>query len=108
MATETVTDAPEAPAPPPKKSSALALVAELVILTCFAVGAGGLFGMMVLANPEQAGQKAEPAAAHAKKAARPPETIIVRPLPAIVTNLASPQKTWVRMEAAVVVGDAAA
>jgi flagellar FliL protein len=112
MAAETITDETETPpaaAPmPPKKSSGLALVAELVILTCFAVGSGGLFGLMVLANPEPAGQKSEPPAVHGKKAARPPEAIIVRPLPAIVTNLASPQKTWVRMEAAVVVGDPAA
>jgi flagellar FliL protein len=114
MAAEATTAEPDAagpetaPALPPKKASGLAIVVEMAFLTCFAVGAGGLFGMLVLGGAvEHVGARPEPAAAHGKKT-KSPETASVRQLPAIVTNLASPQKTWIRLEASLAFADSAA
>ena len=98
----------EAAPAPPKKPSMLSLVAELAILTCFAVGAGGLFGMQVLSGSDNAGTRPEAISQQGQKS-RYSETANLRPLPPIVTNLASPKGTWIRIEASVVVGaDAAA
>ena len=88
---------------PPKKASTLALVAELAILTCFAVGAGGLFGMQVLGGSDHAGARPESAASQVQKS-RYSDTANLKPLPAILTNLASPKGTWIRIEASVVFG----
>ena len=38
----------------PKKPSMISVVIEMAFLTCFAVGAGGLFGMMVLGGADKA------------------------------------------------------
>ena len=98
----------EAAPAPPKKPSMLSLVAELAILTCFAVGAGGLFGMQMLSGSDNAGTRPEAILQHGQKS-RYSETANLKPLPPIVTNLASPKGTWIRIEASVVVGaDAAA
>ena len=113
MANEAIAAEPEegedeaAPAPT-KKPSMLSLVAELAILTCFAVGAGGLFGMQMLSGSDNAGTRPEAISQHGQKS-RYSETANLKPLPPIVTNLASPKGTWIRIEASVVVGaDAAA
>jgi flagellar protein FliL len=102
-------DGADAPLPAPaKKPSMLSLVAELVILTCFAVGAGGLFGMQVLSGSDNASAKPEVIASQGQKP-RHSDGANLKPLPAIVTNLAGPKGTWIRIEASVVVGaDAAA
>jgi flagellar protein FliL len=98
----------EAAPAPPKKPSMLSLVAELAILTCFAVGAGGLFGMQMLSGSDNAGTRPEAISQQGQKS-RYSETANLKPLPPIVTNLASPKGTWIRIEASVVVGaDAAA
>jgi flagellar protein FliL len=100
-------EAEAAPAPA-KKPSMLSLVAELAILTCFAVGAGGLFGMQMLSGSDNAGTRPEAISQQGQKS-RYSETANLKPLPPIVTNLASPKGTWIRIEASVVVGaDAAA
>jgi flagellar protein FliL len=88
----------------PKKPSMIAVVIEMAFLTCFAVGAGGLFGMMVLGGAGKAGAKPEPAIAPAHKP-KQADTMNVKPLPAVVTNLAGPRKAWIRLEAALVVGE---
>jgi len=98
----------EAAPAPPRKPSMLSLVAELAILTCFAVGAGGLFGMQMLSGSDNAGTRPEAISQQGQKS-RYSETANLKPLPPIVTNLASPKGTWIRIEASVVVGaDAAA
>jgi len=98
----------EAAPVPAKKPSMLSLVAELAILTCFAVGAGGLFGMQMLSGSDNAGTRPEAISQQGQKS-RYSETANLKPLPPIVTNLASPKGTWIRIEASVVVGaDAAA
>jgi flagellar protein FliL len=109
MASEAVTVEPaaagrEAAAPPAKKASMLSLIVEMAFLTCFAVGAGGLFGMMMLGGANKASAKPEPVVSQAPKP-KHGEVANLKPLPPIVTNLASPQKTWVRLEALMVVGD---
>jgi flagellar FliL protein len=81
----------------------LALVAELAILTCFAVGAGGLFGMQMLSGSDPGSVRPEAVAAQGQKP-RYSEGANLRPLPPIVTNLAAPQGTWIRIEASVVFG----
>jgi flagellar protein FliL len=104
-ATEAIVDADSeeeegAAAPEPaKKTSVLLLVAELAILTCFAVGAGGLFGMMVLG-----GSARQEAIATQSAKSRSAEVTTLKPLPAIVTNLATPKGTWIRLEASIVFG----
>ena len=87
----------------PKKPSTLALVAELAILTCFAVGAGGLFGMQVLSGSDHGSTRPEASAPQGLKS-RYSESANLKPLPAIVTNLASPKGTWIRIEASAVFG----
>jgi flagellar FliL protein len=100
--------AAEAPAAAePKKASSVSLVVELAFLTCFAVGAGGLFGMLALGDAGKPAAKPEPAAQQAPKT-RHGEAAALKPLPAIVTNLAGPQQMWIRLEALMVVGDGAA
>jgi flagellar FliL protein len=92
------------PAPAaPKKTSMVALIAEFAILTGFAVGAGGLFGMQMLGSLDHGGVKPE---AVATKASKPKhaEGSNLKPLPTIVTNLASPKGVWIRIEASIVVG----
>jgi flagellar FliL protein len=80
----------------------------MAFLTCFAIGAGGLFGMLVLGGgAENAAAKPEPPVVHGKKP-KSPEMAALRSLPAIVTNLASPQKSWIRLEASIALADAAA
>jgi flagellar FliL protein len=91
-----------APAPT-KKPSTLRLVAELSILTCFAIGAGGLFGMQVLGGILNSGAKPEVVASQGQKP-KHSESASLKPLPPIVTNLASPKETWIRVEASIVVG----
>jgi flagellar FliL protein len=84
----------------PKKPSMISVVIEMAFLTCFAVGAGGLFGMMVLGGADKASAKPEPAVASSQKS-KQVDTITVKTLPAIVTNLAGPKKAWIRLEAAI-------
>ncbi len=107
--TATANGAPrqQAGAAAPKKTSVVALIAEFVILTCFAVGAGGLFGMQVLGGLDHGGAKPEAVAAKAPKP-KHADGSNLKPLPTIVTNLASPKGVWIRIEASIVVGPEAA
>lgn len=85
-------------------ASASVIVAVLMV-TVAAIAAGGVFGLQLHALTEQSlrreaeVEEAEPAA-EVKPAFTEPAT--VRALPAIVTNLASPQGAWVRIEASIV------
>jgi flagellar FliL protein len=86
----------------------------MAVLTGLAVGAGGLFGLQIAALVGKAppvAAKPEAKAAEAVKGAYS-EKAKVHPLSPIVTNLASPERTWIRLEASIVVdaedGDAKA
>jgi len=88
----------------PKKGSMLALIAELAILTCFAVGAGGLFGMQVLSGLGHGGGAKPETVAPKTSKPKHSEGANLKPLPTIVTNLASPKGVWIRIESSIVVG----
>jgi flagellar protein FliL len=101
--------------PAAKKSSPLAFIAALLILTGMGVGLGGLMGLQLSSLIETAGEAEARAGkeggrspAQAAKG-RYPANANLRPLAPIVTNLASPERTWIRLEASLVMdGDHAA
>jgi flagellar FliL protein len=84
----------------------VSLVSQIIVmlmLTGLAVGAGGLFGFQVLRRldkPVVAGEQA-PAPQEEKK--RFGEGINLKALPPIITNLASPERTWIRLEISLVI-----
>ena len=98
---------PEAEPVARKPASAFVLIAVMLILTGLGVGFGGLMGLQLVSKME--------AATSSKADARPgqnpgqapkgryPATANLRSLPPIVTNLASPGRTWIRLEASLVV-----
>jgi flagellar protein FliL len=96
--------------PAAKKASPIAFIAAMLVLTGIGVGFGGLLGlhllgMMEKAKPgEQKAQAGQDAGAGSPQAAksRYPGGANVRTLPPIVTNLASPERTWIRLEALLV------
>jgi flagellar protein FliL len=91
----------DAAAAVPKRPSLLAFLGGMLILTGFATGAGGLAGMQVAARLAPA-QKLESGAGQSVKG-RYAENATLKPLPPIITNLANPTNTWVRLEASIVV-----
>jgi flagellar protein FliL len=103
------------PAPvndPPKADAAAAgptvvsLIMAMAVLTGLSLGAGGLFGLQVLAKigkhaaPPPAAKTEAPAAQSRK--GRFSEKAALYGLSPIVTNLASPERTWIRLEASIV------
>lgn len=96
--------APAAASPaPPKGTSMIMLLLAVGILTLLAVGAGGMFGLQVLAKvgaPSSAGSAEAPKEPPAKPLHGPGTEL--RALTPIITNLTSPERTWIRLEASVV------
>lgn len=72
------------------------------VLTGLAIGAGGMFGLQVSSKLEKkvVAAKAEPTGAQSVKG-RFTEGANLRTLGPIVTNLASPDRTWIRLEASI-------
>jgi len=103
MASPTTPTETPAPAPKPepaaaKAASPFAFIGAMLILTGLGVGAGGLFGLQVLAKAEKpAAAKAE---AHASQPVRGryAGNVTLRPLSPIVTNIAAPGHIWIRLE----------
>ena len=92
---------------PAGKPSLLPLIAGVLLLTAIGVGAGALFGILV-GKPDSpaAASKAEAAAAPGATP-RPADTGNLKSLPPIVTNLAGAERTWIRLEASILMdGDA--
>jgi flagellar FliL protein len=83
----------------------------MAVLTGLSVGAGGLFGLQVLSKagkPPPAAAKSETKAGDNAKG-RFSDKATLHALTPIVTNLASPERTWIRLEASIVIdgeGDA--
>ncbi len=76
----------------------------LAVLTGLSVGAGGMFGLQILSKvgkPPPAA-KAETKTGENVKG-RFSEKATVHALLPIVTNLASPERTWIRLEASIVI-----
>ena len=105
--------APEAPpaAAPAAGPTLVSLIMALAVLTGLSVGAGGMFGLQILSKvgrqPPLAG-KAETKTGESAKG-RFSEKAALHALSPIITNLASPERTWIRLEASIVIdgeGDA--
>ena len=99
--------AAETDAVAPKPASPLVLIAAMLILTALGIGFGGLMGLHLLGKMEAAtSSKAEARPGQSSGQApkgRYPASANLRSLPPIVTNLASPGQTWIRLEASLVV-----
>ena len=102
---------PEAEAEPvaPKQSSTFAFIAVILILTGLGVGFGGLLGLQLSSKMDtptsskaeaRPGQNAGPAQA---LKGRYPAGANLLSLPPIITNLASPGGTWIRLAASLIV-----
>lgn len=81
---------------------ALLAAAPVVILTALAAAAGTLWGFRVVGTVESTVMKRMEAATP-DLAVNPQMTgtLVMKKLPPIITNLAAPANTWVRLEAAV-------
>jgi flagellar FliL protein len=91
-----------APAAAPKRASLLILIAAMAALTALGAGSGGLLGLHLRGKMESKVEaKAEAAAGPEVKGAYP-AGVGLRPLTPVVTNLAGPEHTWIRLEAALV------
>ena len=107
MAKSAIAAKAPAPGPPAAGSSAMSIVLGLIIVTGLSVGAGGMFGLQLSSKlvrtaasaPAGQAKQAEPVKGRYSKGAA------VYALPAIVTNLASPERTWIRLEASIVLDE---
>ena len=98
---------PEAEPVARKPSSTFAFIAVMLILTGLGIGLGGLTGLQLLsrmeaATPGKGDARSGQSGGQAPKG-RYPASANLRSLPPIVTNLASPGRTWIRLEASLVV-----
>ena len=89
----------------------VSMIMAMAVLTGLSVGAGGMFGLQVVSkmgrHPPPAAKKEAKAGESAK--GRFSEKANLHALTPIVTNLASPENTWIRLEASIVIdgeGDA--
>jgi flagellar FliL protein len=80
----------------------MSMIIGMVVLTGLSLGAGGMFGLTVLSKGTPPMPKAEQKAGDGPKL-RYSEKATLHQLSPIVTNLASPEKAWIRLEASVVV-----
>jgi flagellar protein FliL len=85
-----------------QSSSPLLLIAALLFLTGLGAGAGGLFGFLVGGKEEHGTPTKAATAVEAVPKGGIGESGMLQALPAVVTNLASPEQTRVRIEASVV------
>lgn len=91
-------------APPPAKSGKMGTIIGLVLATAIAVGAGAGLGTM-LAGAIEAAVTAKVKEVPEKPPAPPAKyagDLVVRDLKPIITNLAVPSTTWIRLEAAII------
>jgi flagellar protein FliL len=99
------------PAAPAAGPTLMSLIMAMAVLTGLSVGAGGMFGLQVLSKNGRQPPPAAKAEAKAGESAkgRFSEKASLQALTPIVTNLASPENTWIRLEASIVIdgeGDA--
>ncbi|KRE15726.1 hypothetical protein ASE63_15905 [Bosea sp. Root381] len=88
---------------------ALIAAAPIVLLTALAAGAGTLWGMRVVGTVEDTVLKRMEATAPELAAnAQMTGALVLKRLAPIVTNLAAPANTWVRLEAALLMEQKAA
>ncbi len=88
---------------------ALLAAAPILILTALAAGAGTLWGLRVVGTVESTVMKRmEAAAPDLSVNAQMVGSLVLKKLSPIVTNLAAPADTWVRLEAALLMEQKAA
>ena len=91
------------------KASAMALVIPMLLLSLIAGGGGYIVATVLSSSPASApsgGETEQPQAAEAQVEAsqEPAENAsIIRQLSPIITNLASPKDTWMRIEVSIVI-----
>jgi flagellar FliL protein len=90
-------DDPAAEGPSP-----MAFVLALLALTVVGATGGGLLGLKLVAAVERAGASSATQADQPREKLSAYEAVHMRTLPPIVTNLAGPDKTWIRLEASIV------
>lgn len=84
-----------------KGPSLITLILAMTVLTGLSLGAGGLFGLQVLSR---VGKQAPPAKVEAPEGrkGRYSDKVTLFALSPMVTNIASPERTWIRLEASIV------
>lgn len=99
----------QASEPPPGAAPAagatiVSLILAMAVLTGLSVGAGGMFGLQVLAKIAKSPAQAKTATAVPEsRKGRFSEKAALHALSPIITNLASPERTWIRLEASIVI-----
>lgn len=97
-------EATQAPAAAAAGPSLVSFMVAMVVLTGLSLGAGGMFGLQVLSRVGQhppAAKTAAPPGATGK--GRFSDKASLHALSPIITNLASPERTWIRLEASIVI-----
>jgi flagellar FliL protein len=84
------------------KPSAMSGIIGVVVATLLAAGGGVGFGLKVLPGLAGDAKPPEQAAAKTPEKSLAVDQIRVRQLAPIITNLAQPRETWIRLEASVV------
>ena len=92
----------ETPAAAPKRASILAFIGVMAILTALGVGSGGLLGLHLKGRMEPAAETRPEALNGQHLKTGYPASMGLKPLTPIVASLASPERTWIRLEAALV------
>ena len=97
-----------APAAVSRGPSLVQFLAATVLLTLIGGGGGAFLGLQLASSVEQSVQrKAEAEAESAQVESRYAGSTLLKPLAPIVTNLAYPTDTWVRLEASLVLDESA-
>ncbi len=102
-------DKPEEPqpAPPPRRNIA-ATIAALLLVTLIAGGAGGGLGLYIASAVEEiVAARANAAPAKEAPAIEYSGDLVLQPIDAVVTNLAEPSDTWIRLETSIVFANGA-
>lgn len=80
----------------------MAFVLCLLVLTVIGAAGGTVLGLQLFAAVERAAAHKAPQTAEPSERLRTYQAANLKALPPIVTNLAGPGKTWVRLEASIV------
>ncbi len=87
----------------PRKGSKLGAIVPVLVLTLAAGGGGALVGKQIVAATRAAAEKPAAGAETARKAAdAPPPERALKELTPVVTNLAAPEGSWIRLQTAIV------
>jgi len=79
------------------------VIIALIMVTVAAAAAGGIFGLQVHALIEKSRKQTDSTSEIASEDVKPAfsEAADIRNLPPVITNLAGPQRAWVRIEASI-------